>query len=68
MKNYLAFFGSVYYPCGGMDDFIGDYDTLEEAMQAIEDAHKKYSPEDDKWLSRWANVWSVKDRMEVYSK
>jgi hypothetical protein len=31
MKRYLVFAGSVYYPCGGWQDFVGFYATLEEA-------------------------------------
>jgi len=68
MKNYLAFYGYNYYPAGGMDDFIGDYDTKEEAIQAIEEAHKKDLPDDETWNWVWANVWSIKDREKVFSK
>jgi len=32
MKRYLLFYGSYYYPDGGWNDFEGDYDTVEEAM------------------------------------
>jgi len=35
MKQFMAFYGSIYYPSGGMDDFIGDYDTQEDALAAI---------------------------------
>ena len=31
MKRYLVFVGSDYYPLGGWGDFVGDYNTLEEA-------------------------------------
>ena len=68
MKNYLSFYGDVYYPSGGMGDFIGDYETKEEAIQAIEKAHKKHRPDDLKWEWAWANVWSTHDRIEVYTK
>ena len=27
MKRYLVFIGHHYYPLGGMDDFVGDYDS-----------------------------------------
>jgi hypothetical protein len=65
MKTYLAFYGDCYYPRGGMRDFIGDYDTKEEAIQAIEEAHKKNRPDDLKWEWAWANVWSTIDRHAV---
>ena len=32
MKRFFVFFGHVYYPSGGWDDFAGDADTLDEAM------------------------------------
>ena len=35
MKRYLTFYGAAYYPSGGMDDFIGDFDTKEEAIECI---------------------------------
>lgn len=31
MKRFLLFAGETYYPGGGWDDFVDDYDTLEEA-------------------------------------
>jgi len=31
MKRYLLFSGYEYYPSGGWGDFIGDYNTVEEA-------------------------------------
>lgn len=32
MKRYLLFAGSCYYPSGGIEDFIKDFDTKEEAI------------------------------------
>lgn len=34
MKRYLLFAGYGYYPSGGWDDWIGDFDTVEEAQAA----------------------------------
>lgn len=34
MKRYLVFGGTNYAPSGGWDDFLGDFDTLEEAKKA----------------------------------
>jgi hypothetical protein len=34
LKRFLAFGGDNYYPGGGWDDFIGDYDTIEQAEAA----------------------------------
>lgn len=53
MKRFLLFKGDDYYPQGGFDDFVGSYDTVDEAM----DAHKPES-------CQWAHVadsleWSI---------
>jgi hypothetical protein len=37
MKRYLVFTFHTYYPIGGMDDFLGDFDTLDEASAALVD-------------------------------
>ena len=34
-KRFIAFSYMQYYPCGGMDDAIGSYDTEEEAIAAL---------------------------------
>ena len=33
MKRFLLFGFDTYYPCGGMEDFFGDFDTLDEAKK-----------------------------------
>jgi len=68
MKKYLSFYGECYHPCGGMGDFIGDYDTKEEAIQVIEDAHKKCRPNNLTWADDWGSVWNTHERIEVWSK
>lgn len=35
MKRYMLFYGDWHYACGGMKDFIGSFDTQEEAKKAI---------------------------------
>jgi hypothetical protein len=68
MKQYFAFYGDCYYPIGGMDDFVGDYDTKEEPIEAIEKAHLENRPDDKVWELAWCNVWDSKDRIEVHTK
>lgn len=34
MRRFLLFSGDFYYPSGGMEDFVSDHDTLEEAKAA----------------------------------
>ena len=36
MKKFVLFQYSRYYPCGGLSDITGDYDTLEEAIRVAE--------------------------------
>lgn len=31
--SYFLFMGDIYYPKGGMDDYKGSFDTLDEAMK-----------------------------------
>lgn len=35
MKKYLLFTFGDYYPCGGMNDYEGAFDSVEEAMRAF---------------------------------
>lgn len=35
MKRYLAFYGDFYYPNGGAGDLLSDFDTLQDAVEAI---------------------------------
>ncbi len=67
MKQYFAFYGDYYYPGGGMKDFVGDYDTKNEAIEAIENAHLKNRGYDD-WENSWGNIWDTKDMIKVYNK
>jgi hypothetical protein len=63
MKRYLAFYGDNYYPNGGMDDFVGSYDTLDEAKSAVSEEHlKRTHPPHYSWDSMWAHIYdSVSD-------
>jgi len=35
MKRYLLFMAETYYPSGGWEDFIGEFDTIDEAAAVI---------------------------------
>lgn len=37
MKRYLAFFFRRHYPEGGMEDFLNDFITVEEALATIQE-------------------------------
>jgi hypothetical protein len=40
MKRYILFGYEQYYPSGGMNDYIGDYDTVSEALMFLEELDK----------------------------
>ncbi len=66
MKKYLAFYGEVYYPSQGMGDFIGDFDTLEEAIERI---NKKNLDEDKGlWDYYWGNIYDTELKEEVWER
>lgn len=77
MKRYLAFFGSDYYPSGGMNDFINDFDTIEECKKAFDEKIKEdFNPGYDtleehipyQWSYSWAHIYDTKTQKKVWSK
>ena len=72
MKRYLAFYGNVYYPSGGMDDFLSDHDTKEEALKAIttklNDDKNYCNTDEEKWEYAWAHIYDTEGRIEVWSR
>ena len=45
--SYFLFMGDVYYPNGGMNDYKGSFDTLNEAIKAGDNL--KYSSITGNW-------------------
>ena len=68
MKRYLAFYGDYYYPDGGMDDFIGEHDTIKEAKETIIKAHLLHRKEDVKWEWAWCQIWDTETQKEVFKR
>ena len=81
MKRFLRFEYAKYYPGGGMEDFVGDFDTLEEAkvfkteadgffsfVNILDTAERKiYTGHFEKPASRVVWIWD--DEVEVvYAK
>jgi len=56
MKRYLLFEYSDYYPSGGMNDYTGDFNSVEEAKIAA----KKYVD----WVSQIERFDA--DNVEIY--
>jgi hypothetical protein len=59
MKRFLVFCCDTYYPSGGMDDFIGDFDTIKDATDALNDAYDKIS------YSGFGHVWDSDSRYKI---
>ena len=38
-KRYLLFAGDMYYPSGGMKDFEGAFDSVQEAIDSLDDQY-----------------------------
>ena len=73
MKRFLAFFGDDYYAQGGMLDFIGDFDTMAEATDAIAAiALPKMCDYDNQgetfWGWHWSHVWDSETRTRIDNK
>lgn len=62
LKRYLAFCGRQYYPCGGMDDFICDFDSIETAIAAIKE---NLSSETYKYEEVWFMIYDSVTRKKV---
>lgn len=63
MKRFIAFYGAVYYPSGGMNDFVGDFDTLEEAKISIE---KEFNEKTHGNKYEWGHVWDSENKQKVW--
>lgn len=57
LKRYLAFFGPFESIVGGMNNFVGDFDTIESAKRKIYRSRKKH---EDTWQSSWGHVYDIK--------
>jgi hypothetical protein len=70
MKQFLAFYGKDFYPLGGMADFLGDYDLLEDAIEAINKEASNdvnYTPEEI-WEYAWAHIYDTTQREIIWKK
>lgn len=61
MKRYLAFLFYAFYPSGGANDFIGAFDSVEEAREAIEKCDDRaelahiFDVQDERVVLEWVN-------------
>ena len=69
--RYWAFMGDAYYPLGGMEDFVGDFNSLEEAIQFIAQKAKAENYRgtmDAYWCFAWAHIWDTETLSEAWRK
>lgn len=54
-KNYIVFQFDQYYPCGGLNDITGSFDTLGEAITFVGTDYHDYSEivRRDTWELVW---------------
>lgn len=43
MKKYLLFVFDDYYPCGGFEDYVGLFDTIELAHEHWKNTAREYT-------------------------
>lgn len=68
-KNFMAFLGKNYYPSGGMNDHVGNFDTLDAAIaHTTEEAKKKaFSKNPEKlWDDQWAHIFDIEKQEVVW--
>lgn len=65
MKRFLAFYGNRYYPSKGMGDLLDDFDTVAQAIRAIEE---KKEQEGWSWDIVYACVWDSVSKDNMYDK
>jgi hypothetical protein len=68
MKRYFAFVGDQYSRGRGMEDFFGDFDSQEEAVDAI----INHNPDAFLWdywdeYMKYAVVWDSLNRHNVWA-
>jgi hypothetical protein len=66
MKRFLTFYGDIYYPNGGIDDLIGDFETIDEAKTTLINKHKQQHPNDINWGYAWGYVYDTKTQTKIY--
>ena len=71
MKRYLAFTGDAYYPSGGMNDFLDDFDSKESAILAIEKNVKDEMYHETialQWKYTWAHIYDTEEGEIIWEK
>jgi hypothetical protein len=68
VKRFLAFAYDSYYPCGGVGDIVGAFDTVEEAQAATQIGRDWAEVLDTQTGEVWANSrgpWELQPKQQV---
>lgn len=64
--NYLAFYYNDISIAGGMNDCIGSFEKLSQAIKAIENLHIKEWPNDYHWACGSGHVYGIREGQLVH--
>lgn len=67
MKRYAVFYFNLYYPKGGMDDLIGNFDSIKEATDSLFEHHKVENPFDEHWNDLVGYVYDIEKMEYVFN-
>lgn len=59
LRRYLLFAGYRYYPQGGMDDLVQDFDTYDELEEYVEGMDEEWYNVLDMQSGTVINSWTV---------
>ena len=65
MKRYLLFGGDCYYPLGGMEDFMYDFDFEREALNTYERQKKIFEKSFFSTSGKWLQLWDSMERKSI---
>lgn len=72
MKRYFVFYGRRNYPFGGMNDFIGDFEEVEQAkhfQKEIYDKEKEQFGYDDDFVEDvWFQIFDTQEKVLVFNE
>lgn len=63
MKQFLAFYFAEFYPEGGMNDFVGDFDDIADAFASVEEQRRIERIDDNDWENSHGQVIDTTDRI-----
>ncbi len=67
MKRFLLFGGENYYPQGGFNDFIAEFDTYDEARKAAAYIKRDYSSKYNSYAVDWTDIVDTHEKFEFGS-